>query len=76
MCKINFVIFNYKLTLSLFKVWSLVLAKDDQYLITGCNDNQLHIWRMAFIEDDTADFSTNLHDLNIIDDAEISDVVC
>ena len=59
----------------MFKVWSLVLAKDDQYLITGCNDNELHVWRISFNEGDTADFNTNLRDLNIIDDAEISDVV-
>lgn len=56
------------------EVWSLVLAKDDQYLITGCNDNELHIWGMSFIEGDTTDFNTNLHDLNNVDDAEISDV--
>lgn len=73
--KINFVIFNYKLTLSLFKVWSLVLAKNDQYLITGCHDNELHIWRLSLAGKKTADISTNLDDLNIVDHAEISDIV-
>lgn len=58
-----------------FKVWSLVLVKNDQYLITGCNDNELRIWKISFIESDSIDFDVNLHNLTLTDDTEVSDVV-
>lgn len=58
-----------------FKVWGLVLIKDDQYLITGCNDNELRIWQISFTEGEAVDFDVNLHDLTLADDAEISNVV-
>lgn len=24
--------------------------KDDQYLITGCNDKELHVWKITFLD--------------------------
>ncbi|XP_076248996.1 WD repeat-containing protein 3 isoform X2 [Calliopsis andreniformis] len=56
------------------EVWGLVLAKNDQYLITGCNDNELRVWKITFIDDDTINFEVNLQDLNINNDAEVSDM--
>ncbi|XP_076646077.1 WD repeat-containing protein 3 [Halictus rubicundus] len=56
------------------EVWSLVLAKNDQYLITGCNDNELQIWKIHFTEAASVDFETNLQDLTITDDVEVSDL--
>ncbi|KOC59058.1 WD repeat-containing protein 3 [Habropoda laboriosa] len=53
-------------------VWSLVLVKNDQYLITGCSDNELRVWKISFTDSEATDFNINLQDLTLIDDGEIS----
>ncbi|KZC12214.1 PREDICTED: WD repeat-containing protein 3 [Dufourea novaeangliae] len=56
------------------EVWSLALAKNDQYLITGCKDNELQVWKIYFTDGATVDFETNLQNLTITNDAEVSDL--
>lgn len=36
------------ISLPIIQVWSFVLVKDDQYLITGCNDSELRVWKITF----------------------------
>lgn len=33
------------------EVWGLALAKEDRYLVTGCNENELFVWKIFFADD-------------------------
>lgn len=72
----KFILYNLIITLiSLIKVWGLVLAKNDQYLVTGCNDNELRVWKISFTDGDATSLEINLQDLSLNNDADISDAV-
>ncbi|XP_012251117.2 WD repeat-containing protein 3 [Athalia rosae] len=32
------------------EVWCLILANEDRYLITGCNENELFVWKISFAD--------------------------
>ena len=55
------------------QVWGLALVKDDQYLVTGCNDNELQIWKINFI--DNASTKENLDSSNLLIEEDDSDLV-
>lgn len=63
------------------QVWSLALMNDDQYLITGCNDRELHVWKITFLDNKNIEFENALGALNLNNDEENeesvdSDIVC
>ncbi|KAG5332620.1 WDR3 protein, partial [Acromyrmex heyeri] len=42
----------------LIQVWSFVLMNDDRYLITGCNDMELRVWKITFLDDRNIELDT------------------
>lgn len=60
------------------QIWSFVLVKDDKYLITGCNDRELHVWKITFL-DKKIEFDTAVSTLDPNEENEESvdtDMVC
>lgn len=56
------------------EVWGLTLAKEDRYLITGCNENELIIWKIFFSDAEKGpDSSVNLTALNTNEDGDVDD---
>lgn len=48
------------------EVWGFTLVKNDKYLITGCNDYELRVWKIFYVENNDDDDNTlNIGSLNI-----------
>lgn len=53
--------------------------KDDQYLITGCNDKELHVWKITFLDNKNIELDTAVSALDLDEENEESmdmDMVC
>lgn len=53
--------------------------KDDQYLITGCNDKELHVWKITFLDNKSIELDTAVSALDLDEENEESmdmDMVC
>lgn len=64
-------------------MWALSLLRNDQYLVTGCGDNELRVWKIAIKKDDTATDNTwkvstfeGTESLLPADDLETDSLVC
>lgn len=57
------------------QVWGLALVKDDEYLITGCNDTELRVWKIFFVDIKSNDVESNLNNLSINEESEVNDMV-
>ncbi|XP_012276684.1 WD repeat-containing protein 3 [Orussus abietinus] len=53
------------------EIWKLVLVKDDKYLVTGCNNNELYVWKIFFV--DNQDIQEHIKNLNIDDENQVND---
>jgi len=56
-------------------------VKDDQYLITGCNDKELHVWKITFLDNKNIELDTAVSALDLDEENEESiemdvDMVC
>lgn len=63
----------------LIQVWSFVLINDDRYLITGCNDIELRVWKITFLDNKNIELNTAVGTLDINEENEESvdtDMVC
>lgn len=58
------------------QVWSCALVKDDKYLITGCNDNELRVWKITFVDDKNIEFNTVTDVVDPNDESIDIDMVC
>lgn len=57
------------------QVWGFALVKNDLYLVTGCNDNELHVWQIFFIDATKTNIEAAIEDLNIEEDNEADGLV-
>lgn len=54
----------------------MTLAKEDQYLVTGCNENELLVWKIFFANDaKDASGPTNVTTLNTTEEDDVDDLV-
>lgn len=63
----------------LIQVWSFVLMNDDRYLITGCNDMELRVWKITFIDNKNVELDAAIGTSDINEENEESvdtDMVC
>lgn len=61
----------------MFKVWGLSLVKDDHYLVTGCGDAELRVWKLSQKDSDSENKNSVDHltsTLEIIDLHESDDL--
>lgn len=58
------------------QVWSLALVKNDKYLITGCNDNELRVWKIIFVDNKNIEFNIAIDNLNSNEESIDTDMVC
>lgn len=50
--------------------------KDDKYLITGCNDNELRVWKITFIDNKNIEFNTDTDFVDFNEESIDIDMVC
>lgn len=55
------------------EVWGFCLVKNDKYLVTGCNDTELRVWKIFNVENNDDDNILNINSLNI-NEEEANDV--
>ena len=55
------------------QVWGFALAKNDHYLISGCNDRELNIWKIYSA--DTQNKDINLSNIVLNDEDNDNDIV-
>lgn len=58
------------------QVWSFILVKDDKYLITGCNDTELRVWKITFVDNKNIEFNTATDDVDLNEESVDTDMVC
>lgn len=58
--------------LVLIQVWSLVLMNNDRYLITGCNDVELRVWKITFLDNKNIELASAIGTLDIKEENEES----
>lgn len=47
---------------------------DDRYLITGCNDKELRVWKITFLDNKSIEFDTAVSALNLNEENEENEV--
>lgn len=55
------------------------MVNNDEYLITGCNDRELRVWKITFLDDKGIECDTAISNLSLDEDVEESvdtDMVC
>lgn len=49
---------------------------DDKYLITGCNDVELYVWKITFLDNKSIEFDTAVDTENLDEESLDTDMVC
>lgn len=54
------------------EVWGLAIVKNDQYLVTGCNDNEIRVWKIFFVDTESTNIVPNLENFEANSEADVS----
>lgn len=58
------------------QVWSLALVKDDKYLIIGCDDAELRVWKIIFVNNKNIEFNNATNNIDLNEESIDTDMVC